>query len=73
MTISQKLATDLSFKPPEQWYEVIHAAIEEAVEEEREACAQIADNWRNYEPDMVGSAIRERGKQPTDGVDLRTT
>ena len=44
---AERIIHDLDYKPPEQWrgrvYELVIAAIMDAVGEERERCAKIAE------------------------------
>lgn len=50
---AERIIHDLDYKPPEQWrgrvYELVIAAIMDAVGEERERCAKIAEWFHNVE------------------------
>ena len=41
----------------------IKVLVEKAVEEEREACAKVADGWPDYDVQGLAEAIRARGQE----------
>ena len=42
--------------------ELVKRMIEEAVKQEREACAKVCDDHCGWTPRMIGSTIRARGQ-----------